>query len=220
MTDQDIKRNIETALKSFSSGSFSKNALALFGALGYNTARQNPFVHKTTAEFEENFGHAFSEKNFNKEKARFDEWKSVDLLFQLSREELSGQHGLFDSHKINWEGEDERTVIETYLFFSIELAQQEYSRTELAQITREVNKIFPMPVMIIFRHGQSLTLSIIDRRLHKRDAQKDVLKKVTLIKDISIASPHRAHLEILFDLSLDELRRVQKFTNFVELHQA
>jgi len=220
MTDQDIKRNIETALKSFSSGSFSKNALALFGALGYNTARQNPFVHKTTAEFEENFGHAFSEKNFNKEKARFDEWKSVDLLFQLYREELSGQHGLFDSHKINWEGEDERTVIETYLFFSIELAQQEYSRTELAQITREVNKIFPMPVMIIFRHGQSLTLSIIDRRLHKRDAQKDVLKKVTLIKDISIASPHRAHLEILFDLSLDELRRVQKFTNFVELHQA
>ena len=62
MTDQDIKRNIETALKSFSSGSFSKNALALFGALGYNTARQNPFVHKTTAEFEENFGHAFSER--------------------------------------------------------------------------------------------------------------------------------------------------------------
>jgi len=220
MTDQDIKRNIETALKSFSSGSFSKNALALFGALGYNTARQNPFVHKTTAEFEENFGHAFSEKNFNKEKARFDEWKSVDLLFQLSREELSGQHGLFDSHKINWEGEDERTVIETYLFFSIELAQPEYSRTELAQITREVNKIFPMPVMIIFRHGQNLTLSIIDRRLHKRDAQKDVLKKVTLIKDISIANPHRAHLEILFDLSLDELRHVHKFTNFVELHQA
>ncbi|HNZ65599.1 MAG TPA: TaqI-like C-terminal specificity domain-containing protein [Smithellaceae bacterium] len=220
MTDQDIKRNIDASLKSFSSGSFSKNALALFGTLGYNTSRQNPFAHKTTAEFEDNFGHAFAEKNFKKEKARFDEWRSVDLLFQLSREELSSQQGLFDSNKINWVGEDEKTVIETYLFFAIELTQPEYSRTDLAQITREVNKIFPMPVMIIFRHGQTLTLSIIDRRLHKRDAQKDVLKKVTLIKDISIASPHRAHLEILFDLSLDELKRVYKFTNFVELHQA
>jgi len=222
MTDQDIiaRKQIETTLKSFSSGSFSKNALALFDALGYNTSRQNPFVHKTTAAFEENFGHAFAERNFNKDKAKFSDWKSVDLLFQLSREELSGQHGLFDSHKINWEGEDEKTVIETYLFFAIELTQSEYSRTLLAQITREVNKIFPMPVMLVFKHGQSLTISIIDRRLHKRDAQKDVLKKVTLIKDIAIASPHRAHIEILFDLSLDELKRVYKFTNFVELHHA
>jgi len=220
MTDQDTKRKIETALKSFSSGNISQSSLALFATLGYNTTRQNPFVKKTIAEFEENFGHAFAEKNFNKEKARFAEWKSVDLLFQLSREELSGQQGLFDSNKINWEGEDEKTVIETYLFFAIELTQPEYSRTLLAQVTREVNKIFPMPVMIIFRHGQNLTLSIIDRRLHKRDAQKDVLKKVTLIKDISIGSPHRAHLEILFDLSLEELRRVYKFTNFVELHNA
>jgi type I restriction-modification system DNA methylase subunit len=222
MTDQDIlvKRKIESTLKSFSSGSISQSSLALFAALGYNTTRQNPFDKKTAAEFEDNFGHAFVEKNFNKEKAGFSEWKTVDLLFQLSREELSGQQGLFDSHKINWEGEDEKTVIETYLFFAIELTKPEYSRTLLAQITREVNKIFPMPVMIIFRHGQNLTLSIIDRRLHKRDAQKDVLKKVTLIKDISIESPHRAHLEILFDLSLDELRRVHKFTNFVELHNA
>ena len=104
MTDQDVKRDIETALKSFSSGSFSKNAIALFGALGYNTSRQNPFVNKTTVEFEENFGHAFAEKNFNKEKARFAEWKSVDLLFQLSREELSGQQGLFSTNKVQWEG--------------------------------------------------------------------------------------------------------------------
>lgn len=220
MTDQDMKRKIESTLKSFSSQTFSKSALALFAALGYNTTRQNPFVQKTKEEFEENFGHAFAEKNFNKEKVRFDEWKSVDLLFQLSREELSGQQGLFNTNKVHWEGEDNATVIETYLFFAIELTQPEYSRTLLAQITREVNKIFPMPVMIVFKHGQTLTISIIDRRLHKRDAQKDVLKKVTLIKDISISSPHRAHIEILFDLSLEELRRVHKFTNFVELHHA
>ena len=39
-----------------------------------------------------------------------------------------------------------------------------------------------MPVMILFRHGDTLTLSIINRRLHKRDESKDVLEKVK-IKD-------------------------------------
>jgi hypothetical protein len=56
--------------------------------------------------------------------------------------------------------------------------------------------------------------------LHKRDESKDVLEKVTLIKDIAFASPHRAHIEILFDLSLEQLYKAHKFTNFVELHQA
>jgi len=182
MADLDTRRKIESTLKSFSSQTLSKDTLALFTALGYNTTRQNPFIKKTKEEFEENFGHAFAEKNFNKEKARFNEWKAVDLLFQLSREELSGQQDLFTTNKVHWQGEDSTTVIETYLFFAIELAQPEYSRTVLAQITREVNKIFPMPVMVVFKHGLHLTISIINRRLHKRDAQKDVLEKVTLIK--------------------------------------
>ena len=47
-----------------------------------------------------------------------------------------------------------------------------------------------------------------------------MLLKVTLIKDIRIDNPHRAHIEILFDLSFDELKRKPGFTNFVELHNA
>lgn len=46
---------------------------------------------------------------------------------------------------------------------------------------------FPMPVMILFKHGSLLTLSVINRRLHKWDESKDVLEKVTLIKDIRIS---------------------------------
>jgi hypothetical protein len=57
MTDLDTRRKIETTLKSFSSGNISQNFLALYGALGYNTSRQNPFVKKTAAEFEDNFSH-------------------------------------------------------------------------------------------------------------------------------------------------------------------
>ena len=48
----------------------------------------------------------------------------------------------------------------------------------------------------------------------------DVLEKVTLIKDIEVSNPHRAHLEILADLSLSALHQQHEFTNFLELHQA
>ncbi len=73
-----------------------------------------------------------------------------------------------------------------------------------------------MPVMILFQHGDTLTFSIIDRRLHKRDTTKDVLQKVTLIKDIRLENPHRAHVEILEDLALHNY----DVSNFVELHNA
>ncbi|HBM15389.1 MAG TPA: hypothetical protein DD381_03455 [Lentisphaeria bacterium] len=212
MPDLDTKIAIQNALKAFSSGSLSDKAISLFTSLGYNTERHNPFDQKDYAFFKESF--LEGNTRFNEEKALVKEWKSIDLLFQLTQEELSAQQSLFDTKKVN------NTIIETYLFFAIELSKAEYSRTALAQITREINKVFPMPAMILFKHGSHLTLSVINRRLHKRDEQKDVLEKVTLIKDISILNPHRAHIEILFDLSFHELLRIHRFTNFVELHNA
>ena len=56
--------------------------------------------------------------------------------------------------------------------------------------------------MILFQHGGALTFAVIDRRLNKLDESKDVLLKATLIKDINFADPHRAHIDILFDLSI------------------
>jgi hypothetical protein len=100
------------------------------------------------------------------------------------------------------------------------LTSDHYTRTQFADITREINKLFDMSVMVLFRHGGCLMLAIINRRLHKRDESRDVLEKVTLIKDIRFASPHRAHVEILFDLSFDALLARHAFTNFVKLHEA
>ena len=216
--DKDLKLAIQSSIKAFADGYISGNALALFSTLGYNTERQNSFVKKTYQTFKESFLEGGT--RFNEGKAMVNEWKSVDLLFQLSKDEMSDQKSPFDTKKVRWEGEDKETVIETYLFFAIELEKVEYTRTALAQITREVNKVFPMPVMLVFKHGQNITISVINRRIHKKDERKDVLEKVTLIKDISIENTHRAHIEILFDLSFGELKRIHKFTNFVELHNA
>ncbi|MDO8281880.1 MAG: N-6 DNA methylase [Thermodesulfovibrionia bacterium] len=212
MTDKEIKLAIQSAIISLATGSLTGQSISFFKTLGYKTERQNPFTHKTFAFFKESF--LDSDSSFNEDKALVKEWKSVDLLFQLTKDEVSDTVSLFDTNKVD------NTIIETYLFFALELKNPEYTRTALAQITREINKVFPMPVMLLFKHGEHLTLSVINRRLHKKDEQKDVLEKVTLIKDISTLSPHRAHIEILFDLSFNELKRIHKFTNFIELHNA
>ena len=191
MANIDLKSSIQSSIKLFANGDISENTLALFSTLGYNTDRQNPFIKKTYQTFKDSF--LDGETSFNEDKARVNEWRSVDLLFQLTKDEMTAQQSLFDTKQVD------QTMIETYLFFAIELTKVEYSRTAIAQITREVNKVFSMPVMLVFKHGGGITISVINRRINKRDKDEDVLKKVTLIKDISIENPHRAHIEILFD---------------------
>ena len=207
-------KNIEQALKDFPHHSLVRNARNLLNTLGYQS--------EITVDFESNLAEAFI-SNFdlfgklNKERALVNEWESIDLLFQLTAEEISGstQKRLpFNNQQID------NTIIESYLFFALKLQANTYTRTQLANITREINKLTPMPAMIIFQHGQTLTFAVINRRLHKRDGTKDVLEKVTLIKDIDFQAPHPAHIKILFELSCEELFRVHGFSNFVELHRA
>lgn len=213
MTTQ-TKQRIQQAISQFSQGSLRANSLRLLHALGYESAREITLENDPDA-FLETFNRG---ERFRRDKALFAAWTQVEVLYQLTDTDVrrSQQRRLFESDG----SVVDNAIIESYLFLAIGLRGDAYTRTELAQITREVNKLFDMPALIIFRHGGTLTLSIINRRLHKRDSSKDVLEKVTLIKDIRIAAPHRAHVEILFDLSLDELHRVHGFTNFVELHKA
>jgi adenine-specific DNA-methyltransferase len=208
----DSKTNISNSIKAFQKGSLTQNSLNLFKTLGYNTERQLPFEETTYEWFRDEFLDDSIE--LKEDKALTADWNYIDLLFQLSKEELSNQVSLFDTKQVD------QTRIETYLFFVIGLKGENYNRTQLAGITREVNRLFPMPVMILFGYNGMLTLSVINRRLHKTDSSKDVLEKVTVIKDINTTEPHRAHIEILFDLTFDELQRVHKFTNFVELHNS
>lgn len=210
--NHNIKHALTTTLQSFKNGNLTDCALSLFQTLCYNTSRQAPLSNPTYAEFYDSY--AVHSPRFREDKAYADQWEYVDLLFQLSADELRSQLSIFDTTRVD------DTIIESYLFFVIGLSESTYTRTSLSQITREVNKLFPMPVMILFKHGNNLSLAVIDRRIHKKDEQKDVLKKVTLIKDIQTENTHRAHLEILTDLSFPELASQYTITNFVELHNA
>lgn len=212
MNAVDKKTKIQTAIQSFKNNNLYENAINLFTTLGYNTYRQSRLDCNTFEGFKESF--IESGDNFKEDKALKDDWKKIELLFQLTKSEMTTQIDMFDTGKIN------NTIYESYIFFAIELKNKNYTRTQLAQITREINKLFKMPVMILFKYGELLTLSIINRRLHKRDETKDVLQKVILIKDININDTHRAHKDILFDLSFDELYKKYRFTNFVNFQKA
>ena len=76
-----------------------------------------------------------------------------------------------------------------------------------------------MPVIIFYRHGTTLTLAAVHRRAHKRGGGRDVLERVTLVKDIRVDQAHRAHVEILGDLALPRLM-AEGVRGFDDLHAA
>ena len=210
------KEKIEQALHQFASGDLADNAKHLLNVLGYESQRTMQLDPNTSDGFLSAF-ELEDEEKFNPKRALVEEWESIDLLFQLTEEEIRDNRNL----EIDFgEGGIDDTRMESYLFFAIKLNGIHYTRTQLSQITREMNKPFDMPAMILFQHGGALTFAVIDRRLNRRDESKDVLLKATLIKDINFADPHRAHIDILSDLSIAELHRVHEFSNFPDLHEA
>lgn len=212
--DVAAKEAIQKALSRFSDGNLADNARALFNALDYRSDKTVDLGSSAPRDFIATFDR---NGRFSPSQALYDEWTSAELVFQLTDAEVAQ-----GEQRSLWAAErrvDDK-IIELYLLLAIGLRRDAYTRTDLASITRAVNRLFDMPALILFHHGTSLTLSVIDRRLHRRDESKDVLEKVTLIKDIAFARPHRAHIEILFDLSLDQLRTQHTLHNWVDLHDA
>ena len=210
------KAAITSALNRFGDGDLVENARNLLNTLGYRSERALALEPNTAEAFIDTFD---PQEKLNRDRALTAEWVSVDPLFQLRGEDLTitdTAGWLFDPSQI----QVDNTIIESYVFLALRLHGSNYNRTQLSQITREINKLFPMPAMLLFQHGNTLTLSIINRRLGVRDQSRDVLEKVTLIKDINFSDPHRAHIDILFDLALEPLNQTHGVRNFVELHRA
>lgn len=205
---KELKKKIEQAIREFAHGDLKVNTEKLLNTLGYHSLK------KAAISIESLKRRAASRDMQQVKYAMWDEWVSADLIFQITSDEIKQAASLFDFNVLN---ED---LIQSYLFFAIEMKQASYTRGTLSQITRFINRLYDMPVLILFKYGQQLTLSVINRRLHKLDKGRDVLEKVTLIKDIFIFKPVRAHIEILFDLSFGELQRKHPLSNFIELHNA
>ncbi len=146
------------------------------------------------------------------------DWKPFSQILQVTDTEINAQltdeSPCFESKAIDTE------LRSSYMFIAMPLAGDTYTRTQLANITRFISMRIPQPFMMIFRYGDVLTLAIINRRPNLRNTTKQVLEKVTLIKDIDLNSPKHAHIDILSELDLHQLIENKGVNNFDTLHDA
>ena len=215
MHETSLKMEIQRGLNNFADGDLAENATQLLKVLGYESQRTLNRDANTPEAFLEDFD---TQGQINREKAHLHEWHTADFLCQLTGDEI--RHHTQETITFHEDRGVDDTIYYSYLFLAIKLKGDTYSRTALAAITRELNKCYAMPAMLIFQHERTITFAIINRRPSQRDSDRDVLEKVTLIKDIDVVNPHRAHLDILAELSLAALYQKYEFSNFLELHQA
>ena len=186
------KEAIKSALAALQNGVLLEKSKDLLSTLGYRselTLELSGTVHDFFEEFPPLNPNTKTEQKFRKHA------ESAQIIFQFTKDEIIDE----DISKSFDKGNNQ-----SFLFCAVELKDNRYSRTKYAEFTREINKRLFAPTVILFRAADRLTVAFADRRPDKTDGDRDVLGQVTLIKDIRLNNPHRAHLDILSELSLEE----------------
>ena len=194
---------------------FAAAAENLLNALGYESDRKHFGGNDSVRDFVRDFPAPQAETKTELEFVRTA--KSARIIFQYTGEEISKSQNMFGA-TFN-EGD-----IESFLFVAVELKSGDYARGKYAEFAREINKRFGMPTVVLFRAADGadkLSLAFVGRRAHKTDSARDVLEKVSLLRNINCNKPHRGHLDILLQLSLqnrlDWMLRNSKEKNFAGL---
>lgn len=193
----DLRPAIAHALRQSSNEPFAAAAKKLLETLGYHSERT-----------------LFGNTSFHESKALFEQWPSVELLFQLTDEELSGH-----THTIK-ETNVDVGLLRSYLFFAIELRGAGHRRDQLTDVARQINGVFLMPVVVFMKHatdkGQALSITVINERQNNRD-----VAKVTIIHNITLADPHCGHLDTLNSVALKNLEHPERLPidDFDRLHE-
>ncbi len=224
-TKPTLRTKLRHALQNLSTGELHASASALFKELGYashKTADLPNQPQEFVRAIERLLGNSTQLHAAN---ASLPEWKSAAFLFQLTNDELpalaAGQLSLLGDT-----GGVQAHQVESFVFIAIDLKPRTWSRTDLAKLTREVNRLFPMPAILLFRHPLEdgtplLSVAVIHRRANKRDSTRDVIEgKVSIIKDIDLAAPHAAHLRILESMALTEVDAKYVPSSFDALYAA
>ncbi|MXV82012.1 hypothetical protein F4Z98_01445, partial [Candidatus Poribacteria bacterium] len=192
------KEVIKSALSVMRTGDLLEKSKDLLSTLGYRselTLELSGTIHDFFEEFPPLTPNTKTEQEFRTHA------ESAQIIFQFTKDEIEEgpqQITMLESSAFD------KGNIKSFLFCAVELKDNNYSRTKYAEFTREINKRLFTPTVILFRAGNRLTVAFADRRPDKTDEDRDVLGQVTLIKDIRLNNPHRAHLDILSELSLEE----------------
>ena len=197
----DTRTALRDALAEGAGLPFDEAALRLLNCLGFRSDRTLPGQTGRVADLPEAFTvNQRATKTAGDFKA---EAVSVRVLFQFGDDEIrdSAQSSLLEGA-----GRFDAGSTKSFLFVAVELRGSAYSRTRYSQFAREMNQGLAMPAFVLFseRVGGRMALAFVDRRPHKRDGKGEVLSRVSLIRDVDPSTPHRAHLDILADLSLNQ----------------
>lgn len=203
--------SIDNAVRAFAHQSLELAGRGLLDALGYRSPKTIA-LDGSPETFAREIDH---DGRLERREAHFALWREVRFLFQLTNDEIpmlgrnQGAIDLGDHYG--------RSIVDSFVFLAIQLDGDEWKRAQLAGITRAVNALFPMPVIILFRYGNRVSLAASERRQHKRDAGRDVQTgRISVILNIAIDHPHRGHLSILGKLDWQAMR--PRPTNFDELY--
>ncbi len=205
-----------TQLQNFANkADFTKNCFDFLGHLHYKSQKTNNFINWNTIQ------ESISTPKTQKEKEVLPYVQSASFLLQMQDEDilkaLDNENEIFASTNNPFD----KNQFQSYLFFGVKLQDKsEYRREDIATLTRYINKAFLIPVFIIYQYDNKVSIGVINRRINKNDNAKDVLEKVTLIKDIDIQNPKRSHLDILEDLNLKNIKKFEKTNDFSALHKA
>jgi adenine-specific DNA-methyltransferase len=220
-----LRAQIQHALQDAATSDLRNTATALLRTLGYASHKTLDLPadpHAFVQEIQKLLG---GTSQLNTAHANPADWNSAAFLFQLTNDELpalaAGQLSLLQDA-----GGVQAHQIESFVFLALDLKAGNWSRTDLAKLSRELNRLFPMPAVLLFRHPLAdgtplLSIAVIHRRANKVDATRDVIEgKVSIIKDIDLANPHAAHLRILESMALTEVDAKYVPSSFAALYQA
>lgn len=213
-----LREQLAAALAAFATRPLPDAAAAFFSLLGYGSRRQMRFPSRTAflAQF------ASGQTDFaTRFPALVASGAAPVFLQQLTGDEISGS----SSGQLDLLASDTADLrqIDSYLFLAFPLPSSAYTQTELSALARSLNALFAQPVLVLFLHGQHVSLAITYRRRSKTDPTRDVTdRKVTFIRGIAVARPHPGHLAILEDFSLPAIARARQrdIRTFTDLDDA
>lgn len=123
-----------------------------------------------------------------------DKVNSTYLIGAIDENSLEGRQSDFDIQK-PLDGK-----YQTMLVFAVDINPGiSLTRSELATLTRGFNRMASqLPVVVFIKNGDKLTLATCERSEYRQNWREgEKLGKVSILRDINCAHPHRGHIDIL-----------------------
>lgn len=145
--------------------------------------------------------------------------KSMQIIFQVTDAEIAGnKHARLPKQRVDFD----KGNAKSFMFVAVELNGKNYPRAKYIRFTREVNKPFPMPVVVLFKTTSNLlTVAFVRRRRNKIQTDRDVMENSSFVREVDTAYPNVADLNRLSQLSLSSLliqiRQNEEIVNFDRL---